>query len=121
MNTTGGAAAPAVDTRMKARLGAARRTLTEWWVFTAEPKSLKEMYRASAVDMTRIPAGKGRGRAASAWRGSNFFDRSLLLLFLLLTPGIAQGPVRWCFERPTRRWGLYVIVGVLVAWFTAVS
>lgn len=85
---------------------------SSWWVWTAQPLSLQEMWRLSAVDPKRIPNDAGLLRLA--WKASNGTDRLLMFLLVLLVPTALTGPVRWLTCRPTRRYGLYLVTVLLV-------
>jgi hypothetical protein len=53
--------------------------------------------------------------AEIAWLVSNWTDRLILFLLILVAPTGLQGPLRWIVQRPTRRVGLYVVLGLLAA------
>lgn len=104
---------PAAPTRppLKDRLAHA---ITSWWAWIAEPMSLAEGWRRSGVVIAaRVPAGSSL--AAWCWWWSNRTDRVLLFAVLMITPTFLNGPVLWCAERPTRRWGLYLVLVLLGA------
>lgn len=97
-----------VDKAKAAVVGAARR----WWVWTAQPASLADTWRASAVDPTRVPAGSTL--LLTLWRVSNWTDRLLMFGLLLAAPTALTGPLRWLAARPTRRWGFYLTIALHV-------
>ncbi|MFI5895604.1 hypothetical protein ACIA5D_36470 [Actinoplanes sp. NPDC051513] len=113
---------PAVSARARARIPVTdseinrgdrvRQAFTSWWLLTAEPMTLRELWNASKVDRKRIPADNLILRVL--WQVSNWTDR--LAMFAAVTivfPPLLTGPLRWCAARPTRRYGLYLTVAAL--------
>lgn len=108
----------AVSMRARARIpvtqrvgngaAAVRRALASWWAWTSRPLSLRAVWRLSAVDAKRIPGNAWPLRAL--WHVSNWTDRLALFALLLIAPTFLQGPLRWAATRPTRRWGVYLVV-----------
>lgn len=97
--------------RWKSTAAAATR---RWWVFTSRPMSLRVAWRLSGViDAKRVPGGSPL--LAAAWWWSNRTDRLILFALAVLAPTILTGPILWCAVRPSRRLGLYAVVGVLWA------
>jgi hypothetical protein len=82
-------------------------------VWTARPASLRASWRLSRVDRSRVPADWWPLRAV--WLLSNATDRLALFVVLSVAPPFVQGPLRWLAQRPTRRWGFYLIAALLVA------
>jgi len=103
-----------------ARLATAARTAClQWWVWVARPPSLRAVWRMSAVDRTRVPA---ESRALLiAWHWSNATDRLILFGLLLIAPTVVAGPLRWITARPTRRWAVYGLFGVVSVAFRIAS
>ena len=114
---------PAVSARARARIATTQRDsnrerqtgrrLAAWWAWTAQPASLNALWQASSVDPKRIPAANLALRWAC--HASNWTDRLLMFAIIALLPTFATGPLRWCAERPTRRYGLYLTLAALTA------
>lgn len=121
---------PAVSPRARARVAATqsdgnRETrgtkpitraggrVASWWAWTAQPVSWADMWKQSSIEPARIPAGNRLLRGL--WLVSNYTDRLAMAGLLLATPAAAQGPLRWCIARPTRRYGLYLAVAAFTA------
>jgi hypothetical protein len=91
-----------------------RRAVTDWWAYTQQPASLAQTWKDSGeIAMNRVP--RRLQGLYWLWKASNWADRPALFLVLLLAPTVAQGPLRWCVKRPTRRWGLYAVLVLLYA------
>ncbi|MGI5236470.1 hypothetical protein [Dactylosporangium sp. CA-139066] len=89
------------------------RAVRGWWAWTARPASLASMWRLSGVDADRAP--ERFPWLITAWRWSNRTDRLIMFMLVLVAPTGAQGPLRWMLQRPTRRWGFYLVALVLAA------
>lgn len=94
---------------------AARSTCASWWVWTARPAPLTDLWAASAVDTKRIPANVGVLRIA--WQVSNWTDRLVMFAVIAAAPTFLTGPLRWLAARPTRRWAFYLILAAFAATF----
>lgn len=88
-----------------------RQELASWWLLTAEPMTLRELWAASKVDRKRVPLDTPVLRGL--WHVSNWTDRLAMFALLAATPTALTGPLRWCAVRPTRRYGLYLTVAAL--------
>jgi hypothetical protein len=120
-----GGDSPPAHTRVRARVpGSAaggnplsaslRAALAGWWAWTEQPASLRDTWKASALDAARIPGKRGWLRVV--WLISNCTDRLAWFALLTVVPPALQGPARWIAARPTRRWALYLIAaGLAVA------
>ena len=86
-----------------------------WWGFTARPMSLADLWKSSAVDVKRIPAGFGPLRVA--WKVSNWTDRLVMFGLIAAAPTFLTGPLRWLAARPTRRWAFYILLAAFAATF----
>jgi hypothetical protein len=76
--------------------------------------SLRVAWRLSGViDTARVPGGSRFWGAV--WWWSNRTDRVVLFVVVVLAPTVLTGPLLWCAARPSRRWGLYVVLAGLVA------
>jgi hypothetical protein len=122
---------PAVSTRARARIPATdgdRNTKTPgvsrehrlrawaaaWWVWTSKPPSLRQLWIMSRVDPRRVPGDIPLLRIL--WHLSNWTDRLLLFVLVLIAPTWLAGPVRWLAPRPFRRYGLYLcLLGLTLA------
>jgi hypothetical protein len=101
-------------TQRKRRLGpAVRKAAASWWVWTARPPSLRATWRLSAVTKSRVPLESGP--LSLVWRISNWTDRLVMFVLILIAPTFLAGPVRWLAARPTRRFALYLFAGVAAA------
>lgn len=90
----------------------ARAAITNWWGFVRHPMSLEEAWRASdVIDARRIPGDSQM--AAALWWWSNRTDRVLLFLCVCWAPLWLIGPLLYCVVRPSRRWGLYLVLFIL--------
>ncbi len=117
---------PAVPARAGARIPvtlsarnvrvAIGRSARRWWVWTSRPSSLAVAWRLSRVDPKRLPAGSGA--LPGLWALSNWSDRLVWFALLLVAPTFVQGPLRWLAQRPTRRWGFYLVAAALAVAFT---
>jgi sterol desaturase/sphingolipid hydroxylase (fatty acid hydroxylase superfamily) len=84
-----------------------------WWAWTARPLSLRAAWALSAVDPKRIP---GRSKTLHLmWQASNATDRLFMFALILALPTALTGFLRWAAVRPTRRWGLYLVLAVFTA------
>lgn len=90
-----------------------------WWVWNGRPATLKETWRESAINTTRIPLDSKT--LARGWRISNWTDRPVMFLLLFLAPAGLAGPLRWIAARPTRRIPFYILLLVVVAAFYLTS
>lgn len=84
-----------------------------WWGLASRPLSLAALWRLSGVDRKRIPLNNPALRLI--WQLSNWTDRLFMFAIIAAAPTILTGPVRWTAARPTRRYGLYLVVGGLTA------
>jgi hypothetical protein len=112
---TGGADGPltAARRRLAAVVETAQAALSGWWAWVAQPPSLAETWQHSGiVDPARMPRRRPWWLPL-LWRASNCTDRLVLFAVMLIVPSVLQGPLRWAVARPTRRLGLYVLMGVL--------
>lgn len=90
--------------------------IARWWVLVSRPMSLRAAWRLSGVvDATRVPGGSPV--LAAVWWWSNRTDRLVLFALAILAPAVATGPLLWCAARPSRRWGLYVVLAGLLVVF----
>lgn len=118
---------PAVHARARARITDTKRevkpkstktwnvsaSLSDWASWTAKPASFQDTWAASAVDRDRIPAASTG--LLWAWRISNWTDRLVMFGLICTLPTALTGPLRWCAARPTRRYGLYLVVAAFTA------
>ncbi len=81
-----------------------------WSVWTAQPGSLQQVWRQSAVDPKRIPAKNGLLKLL--WHVDNWTTRLLMFALAVLPTALSAG-ARWCAQRPTRRWALKFTVAAL--------
>lgn len=101
---------PTPRKKLKDRAAAA---VTTWWGFVRQPMSLRQAWKLSGiVDPRRIPGESNL--LATLWWWSNRTDRILLFAVLLILPTSLNGPVLWCAVRPTRRWGMYAVLFILL-------
>jgi hypothetical protein len=84
-----------------------------WWVWTDRPPSLRTIWRLSAYDPQRVPAGNTTFGAV--WVVANGTERLLMFALVVFAPGFVQPLLRWCFQRPARRLGLWLATVLLVA------
>jgi hypothetical protein len=106
---------PAVDAATPPRRVAAatRRAVRGWWAVTRRPMSIAAAWRLSwQVVPARIP-GQSETLAA-VWFWSNVLDRTLLLVLQMIAPAFLSGVILWCAVKPTRRYGLYLVVLALI-------
>jgi hypothetical protein len=89
-------------------------------VWTAQPVSLREAWRLSAIAPSRVPP-RAPWWLVAGWRLSNWTDRLAWFLLMLIAPCGLQGPLRWLAVRPTRRLGTYVVAAGLVVGLTAAA
>lgn len=89
----------------------------QWWMWVERPPSLRAMWRLSDYQPHRVH--KGSPQAARVWRVMNYTERPMLFVLTVLAPGFLQPLLRWAFQRPTRRVGVYVVTALLVAGVTA--
>lgn len=102
-------------------LAAVRPDDSTWRGFISRPMSVKEAWELSAViDARRIPGDK-KGFAGWWWYWSNRSDRLLLFASLLVVPTFLNKPLLWAAVRPTRRWGMYVVLFALYVILPAVA
>lgn len=113
---------PAVPARARARVPITVRYRNKarawvsgrrWPVIDAQPPTLRQLGKTSAVDPSRIPADHLPLRIL--WTLSNLTDRLLMFLLAAVAPTFLTGAIRWCAARPTRRIGLYLAVAALTA------
>lgn len=97
--------------RVKDRVAAAKSEAAVWWGFVTRPLSVAEAWRRSGdLDAQRIPAESGL--LAHLWYWLNRSERILLFLLILVLTFLT-GTLLWCVARPSRRWGLYIVVVVV--------
>lgn len=99
------------DGNSKTRTDPKVRWLARQTFWTARPDSQQAAWAASRVDRKRVPNDSGPLRVL--WKISNGTDRLLLFALIQIVPTVLQGPLRWIAQRPTRRIGLYLVVGAL--------
>jgi hypothetical protein len=114
---------PAVPARARARIAITNSevkkrsrissAVVSWWGWTARPLSLRATWALSAVDRKRIPHDSGILRVL--WQISNWTDRLIMFVLIVVCPTVCSGPLRWIAQRPTRRAGLYLTLLALVA------
>jgi hypothetical protein len=98
------------------------------WALTVTPLTREQAWAESTVDPTRIPQVPGAHRAETLWNLSNWSDRLILALPLLLLslasrsiPAAARiaGAGWWTLARPTRRYGFYLLAIPAILTFLA--
>lgn len=114
--------------RWHARWDTAVRALHSSWLFTADPIPAPDVWEQSKVDTSRIPKGPGAHLCEIVWQLSNWTDR---LPFYALIWALAwlpdrrwtrwiDGPTRYIFVRPTRRWTFYWLTLISAVWLKGV-
>jgi hypothetical protein len=89
-----------------------------WWAWAQRPPSLRTMWRLSDYQPHRVHAGNRN--LSRVWKIMNVTERPALFLVVLLAPGFLQPLLRWAFQRPTRRVGLYIVTALLALGAAAV-
>lgn len=84
-----------------------------WWALASRPLSIAALWRLSGVDRKRTPLDHLALRLI--WQVSNWTDRLVMFALIAVAPTALTGPLRWVAVRPTRRYGLYLVVGGLTA------
>lgn len=85
--------------------------LARRWAWTARPDSFAGTWAASRVDRKRIP--NDAGLLSAVWHVSNWTDRLIMFVLILIAPAFLTGPLRWLAPRPMRRYGLYFVLAAL--------
>jgi len=84
-----------------------------WRGFVTHPMPVKEAWERSwIIDRRRIPADSSWWYWW--WYWSNRTDRILLFGVLMILPTALNKPVLYAAQRPTRRWGMYLVVFCLL-------
>jgi hypothetical protein len=88
------------------------RAVAGWWGFHVQPLSMAEAWMLSKVDTRRVP--NGSGLLCGLWHIFNWTDRLIMFALIQVAPTFLQAPLRWIACRPTRRYGLYTVTGLLI-------
>lgn len=109
-DTTRKAAAAAA---IKDKVTAAQKRAGSWKGFVANPMSVQEAWELSwIIDKRRIPDDSNW--MYWWWWLSNRSDRVLLFGLLMILPTALNKPVLLMATRPTRRWGMYLVVFLML-------
>jgi hypothetical protein len=104
------------------------RALHDSWLFTADPVAGADVWEESKVDTSRIPKGRGAHTLEILWQFSNWTDRLPFYAVIWALGWLpdrpwtrwVDGPTRYIFIRPTRRWTFYLLTVISAAWLNGV-